>query len=230
MSATRVGNWSFVGMRRPSRLLDPRGPERLARLFSGLVGFGFSLALMVEARLGLGPWDVFHQGVADVLRVEIGWIVIGVGAAALLAWIPLRERPGLGTVANVVVVGLVVNVSLDLLPAATGMLAKALLLGGGIILNGVATGLYIGAGLGPGPRDGIMTGIARRGYSLRAVRTVIELGVLAGGAALGGTIGVGTVAYALAIGPLVHFFLPRLAMPARQIERRPELAACGAGE
>jgi uncharacterized membrane protein YczE len=186
---------------------------RLVRLVAGVTGFGVSLALMVHARLGLGPWDVFHQGLADRAHVQIGWIVIAVGLAALLVWIPLAERPGIGTVVNAVAVGLVMNVGLDLLPSPEAVAPRAVFLGVGILLNGASTGLYIGAGLGPGPRDGIMTGLARRGHSIRVVRTAIELGVLAVGFALGGTVGVGTVLYALGIGPLVHLFLPRLALP-----------------
>jgi uncharacterized membrane protein YczE len=190
---------------RPNRLA-----ARLVRLYLGLVGFGVSLALMVRARLGLDPWDVLHQGIARHLGVQIGWVTIGVSAIVLLAWIPLRQRPGLGTVSNAIVVGLVVNGALDVLPAPGPLAWRAVWLAAGIGLNALATACYIGAGLGPGPRDGLMTGIAARGHSLRAVRTVIELSVLAAGAALGGTIGVGTLAYALSIGPLTHVLLPRL--------------------
>jgi len=185
---------------------------RLVRLYLGLAGFGVSLALMVRARLGLGPWDVLHQGIARHLGVQLGWVTIGVSALVLLAWIPLRQRPGPGTVSNAVVVGLVVNAALDLLPAPGPLAWRITWLAAGIGLNGLATACYIGAGLGPGPRDGLMTGIAARGHSLRAVRTAIELSVLALGWALGGAIGVGTVAYALAIGPLTHLLLPRLTL------------------
>lgn len=184
--------------------------ERLARLYLGLGGFGVSLALMVRARLGLGPWDVLHQGIARHLGVQLGWVTIGVSGLVLLAWVPLRQRPGLGTVSNAIIVGLVVNGALDVLPAPGSLAWRAGWLAGGIGLNGLATACYIGAGLGPGPRDGLMTGIAARGHSLRAVRTLIELSVLAIGAALGGTIGVGTFAYALSIGPLTHVLLPGL--------------------
>ena len=187
------------------------------RLVVGLVLFGFSLALMVEAELGLGPWDVFHQGIADRLGVQIGWVVIAVGALALLAWIPLRERPGIGTVANTVLVGVSMNVSLDVLPTPEQLPVRITMLVVAIALNGLATGLYIGAGLGPGPRDGLMTGIARRGHSIRVVRTGIELTILVIGIALGGTVGVGTIAFALAIGPLVHVFLPVLTSRAEPV-------------
>lgn len=183
---------------------------RLVRLYLGLGGFGVSLALMVRARLGLGPWDVLHQGIARHLGVQLGWVIIGVSGLVLLAWIPLRQRPGLGTVSNAITVGLVVNGALDVLPTPGSLAWRAVWLAAGIGLNGLATACYIGAGLGPGPRDGLMTGIAARGHSLRAVRTLIELSVLAIGAALGGTIGAGTVAYALSIGPLTHVLLPRL--------------------
>jgi len=183
---------------------------RLARLYLGLAGFGVSLALMVRARLGLGPWDVLHQGIARLLGLQLGWVTIGVSGLVLLAWIPLKQRPGLGTVSNAVTVGLVVNGALDVLPTPGSLAWRAVWLAAGIGLNGLATACYIGAGLGPGPRDGLMTGIAARGHSLRAARTLIELSVLAIGFALGGTVGVGTVAYALTIGPLTHLLLPRL--------------------
>jgi len=183
---------------------------RLVRLYLGLGGFGVSLALMVRARLGLGPWDVLHQGIARHLGAQLGWVTIGVSGLALLAWIPLRQRPGLGTVSNAITVGLVVNGALDLLPTPGSLAWRAVWLAAGIGLNGLATACYIGTGLGPGPRDGLMTGLAARGHSLRAVRTLIELSVLAAGSALGGAIGAGTVAYALSIGPLTHVLLPRL--------------------
>jgi uncharacterized membrane protein YczE len=205
---------SATGRTDPARLpaaVRRRGlVARLVRLYLGLAGFGVSLALMVRARLGLGPWDVLHQGIARHLGVQLGWVTIGVSGLVLLAWIPLRQRPGLGTVSNAIIVGLVVNGALDVLPAP-GLLAwRVVWLAAGIGLNGLATACYIGAGLGPGPRDGLMTGIAARGHSLRVVRTLIELSVLAIGFALGGAVGVGTVAYALSIGPLTHVLLPRL--------------------
>lgn len=178
------------------------------RLYIGLAGFGFSLALMVRARLGLGPWDVLHQGLARRLGLQIGWVVIIVSAVVLLAWIPLHLRPGLGTVSNVVLVGVFTNLALDHLQAPDGLAARLIWLAGGIGLNAIATALYIGAGLGAGARDGLMVGVAARGHSIRAVRTAIELTVLAVGFALGGSVGVGTIAYALLIGPLVHRLLP----------------------
>jgi uncharacterized membrane protein YczE len=189
--------------------------ERLVRLYAGLGAFGVSLALMVRARLGVGPWDVLHQGIARQLGVQIGWVVIAMSTLVLLAWIPLRQRPGLGTISNLVLVGLVANATLAVLSAPAGLVVRALLLAAGIVLNAVATALYIGAGLGPGPRDGIMTALAARGCSVRVVRTCMEVSVVAVGYPLGGTVGPGTVAYALLIGPLVHLLLPRLAIQTR---------------
>jgi uncharacterized membrane protein YczE len=190
-----------------------RRAGQLLRLYLGLACFGASLALMVRARLGLGPWDVLHQGLAERLDLPIGWVVNGVGAIVLLAWIPLRERPGLGTVSNVLVVGVTVDAVLRVLPEPGPLGVRVAFLVAGILGTAVGTGLYIGAGLGPGPRDGLMTGLARRGFSVRAVRTAIEVGALVAGFALGGSVGIGTVAFALAIGPLVQLTLPLLAGP-----------------
>jgi uncharacterized membrane protein YczE len=184
---------------------------RVIRLYAGLVLFGVSMALMVVAGLGLDPWDVFHQGVARSTGLSLGWVVILAGAVVLLLWVPLRQRPGFGTVSNVIVVGLAVDRALAVLPVPHHLVLRVAYLLVGILANAVATGLYLGAGLGPGPRDGLMTGLARRGHSIRAVRTSIEVAVLAVGWALGGTVGVGTVLYAAAIGPLVHVLIPRLA-------------------
>lgn len=147
---------------------------RLAWLYAGLAGFGVSLALMVRARLGLDPWDVLHQGIARRLGVPIGLVVIAVSASVLLAWIPLRQRPGFGTLSNVVVVGLVVNATLGLIPSPGPLAPRIAMLGGAVLVNGAATACYIGAGMGPGARDGLMTGLAARGHSIRAVRAVIE--------------------------------------------------------
>ena len=186
--------------------------RRLLNLYVGLVLFGVSCAMIVAAGLGLGPWDVFHQGLSGQLGISLGWVVIGVGLVLLLLWIPLRQRPGVGTVSNAIVVGLVIDATLVFLQQPGSLLARAALLAAGVTLNGVATGLYIGAGLGPGPRDGLMTGLAARGHSVRVVRTTIELTVLVVGWLLGGTVGIGTVVYALSIGPLAHVFIPRLAL------------------
>ena len=176
--------------------------------------YGASMALQIRAGLGLDPWDVFHQGLSERTGLSFGTVVAIVGAIVLVAWIPLRQKPGIGTVSNVFVIAVAVDVSLALLPdAGSTSVAFAMLLAG-VGLNGVASGAYIGAGLGPGPRDGLMTGLVRRtGGSIRVVRTSIELGVLAVGAALGGTVGLGTVLYALSIGPLVHVLLPRMMIP-----------------
>jgi uncharacterized membrane protein YczE len=189
----------------PDRLL-----RRLVQLYAGLTLYGVSMALMIESSLGLDPWDVFHQGLSRRTGWSMGTVTIAVGAVVLLLWIPLRQRPGVGTVSNVVVLGLAVDAALALLPTVHPLGARAGFLVAGIVLNGVATGLYIGARLGPGPRDGLMTGYAaaRPGRSIRLVRTVIEVTVLAIGLLLGGTVGIGTVAYAVAIGPLAQVFIP----------------------
>lgn len=194
----------------PALTDEPRSlvVRRVVLLLCGLALYGWSLALLVVADLGVSPWDVFHQGVARQLDVRLGLVLIATSFTVLLAWIPIRERPGIGTICNAVLVGLGVDVALRLLPHVDAWWSRTGFLVLGILLNGVATGMYIGAGLGPGPRDGLMTGIARRGHSIRVVRTSIEVGVLLVGVVLGGTVGVGTVAYALAIGPLAHVFLP----------------------
>lgn len=184
--------------------------QRLARLLAGLVLYGVSSGLLLLAGLGVDPWDVLHQGLSRTLGLQVGTWVNLVGLAVLLAWLPLRQRPGIGTVLNVLAIGTVVNAMLAFVPAPHSLPTRVAMLGCAIVLNGIATGLYIGAGLGPGPRDGLMTGLAARGHSVRVVRTGLEVGVLAIGWLLGGTVGVGTLAYAVAIGPLVHVTLPRL--------------------
>jgi uncharacterized membrane protein YczE len=181
---------------------------RLVQLYAGLVVYGVSSSLLVLANLGLDPWDVFHQGLSRTFGLAIGTWAIIVGVIVLLLWIPLRQRPGIGTVSNVILVGLTMNVVLGHVHAPHAMAARIACLLCGVFLNGVATGAYIGAGLGPGPRDGLMTGLAARGHSIRVVRTGLEVTVLAIGWLLGGTVGVGTVVYALAIGPLAHVFVP----------------------
>ena len=201
------------------QLRAPRLPRRLAQLMVGLVLYGASMGMMVESHLGLDPWDVFHDGVARRLPLSFGAVVIVTGVAVLLLWVPLRQVPGLGTVANAVVIGVATDATLHLLDRPGNLAARAALLVGGIVLNGLAGALYIGAQLGPGPRDGLMTGLVRRtGLSVRLVRTSIELTVLAVGFLLGGTLGVGTVLYALAIGPLLQVFLPHTVV--RLEERR----------
>jgi uncharacterized membrane protein YczE len=189
-------------------------PVRLRNLFTGLVLFGVSVGLMVQAGLGLASWDVLHQGLARQTGLPLGWIVNLVGAAVLVLWWPLRQRPGVGTVANVIVVGLVADATVAVVPAAQPLAVRIPLLAAAIVVNAVGTGLYVGAGLGPGPRDGLMTGLAARGHSIRLVRTLIELSVLAVGWLLGGSVGIGTVVFALAIGPLAQTAIRRLAVAA----------------
>ena len=181
---------------------------RLVQLFLGLALYGLSSSLLVLARLGLDPWDVFHQGLAHHSGLAIGTWSILVGLVVLLLWIPLRQLPGIGTVANVVMIGGTMDIVLSLVHSPNSLLWRIVCLLAGVGLNGVATGAYIGAGLGPGPRDGLMTGLAARGHSIRVVRTGIEIAVLVTGWLLGGTVGVGTVLYAVSIGPLAHVFVP----------------------
>ena len=188
-------------------------PRRLFQLYGGLVLYGASAGLILLAAYGADPWDVFHQGLSRHTGIGTGiWVCI-VGALVLLLWIPLRQKPGLGTISNVIVVGLAIQLVLVLFDTPGAPAARLSLLVAGIVLNGVATGLYIGARFGPGPRDGLMTGLAAHGHSIRVVRTGIELTVLALGALLGGTVGIGTVAYALLIGPLAHVFVPLFELP-----------------
>jgi uncharacterized membrane protein YczE len=185
--------------------------RRLVQLYAGLALYGLSMALMYEATLGLDSWDVFHQGLAERTGISFGRITMIVGAVVLLGWIPLRQRPGLGTVSNVIVIGLAVDAGIAALPTPGGLALRITFLVAGIVLCGFATGCYIGADFGPGPRDGLMTGLVRRtGWSIRSTRTLIELTVLTLGWLLGGTVGVGTVLYAVTIGPLVQVFLPML--------------------
>lgn len=184
---------------------------RLAQLYGGLLLYGVSSSLLVLAGLGLDPWDVFHQGLSRTFGLAIGTWAIIVGLVVLLLWIPLHQKPGIGTVSNVILVGLTMDVVLGHVHSPHSMVARVSCLVCGVFLNGVATGAYIGAGFGPGPRDGLMTGLAARGHSIRLVRTGLEATVLVTGWLLGGTVGVGTVLYALAIGPLAHLFIPLFA-------------------
>jgi uncharacterized membrane protein YczE len=181
---------------------------RLVQLYGGLVLYGVSSSLLVLAGLGLDPWDVFHQGLSRTFGLAIGTWAIIVGVVVLLLWIPLRQRPGIGTLSNVILVGLTMNVVLGHFDAPHAMAGRIACLVFGVFLNGVATGAYIGAGFGPGPRDGLMTGLAARGHSIRVVRTGLEVTVLVTGWLLGGTVGIGTLVYALSIGPLAHVFIP----------------------
>ena len=186
-----------------------RPTRRLTQLYLGLVLYGASMALQIRAGLGLDPWDVFHQGISEKTGLSFGTIVIITGALVLLAWIPLRQKPGIGTVSNVFVIGFAVDATLALMPDVDMLGAQLSLLATSVVLNAIAGAAYIGAGLGPGPRDGLMTGLVRRtGGSVGKIRTGIELSVLAVGFAFGGTVGLGTVVYALSIGPLLQLLLP----------------------
>jgi uncharacterized membrane protein YczE len=190
--------------------------RRLLQLYVGLALYGASSALLVRAGLGLEPWGVLHQGLAELTGLTIGVVSIIVGAVVLLLWIPIRQRPGLGTVSNVFVIGIAMDATLSLVPQVTTLVGQIPLMAAGIVLNGAATGLYIAARFGPGPRDGLMTGLHRlTGRSIRLVRTAIEVAVVATGFVLGGSVGIGTVAYALAIGPLAQLFLRLFAVPER---------------
>ena len=186
--------------------------RRLPRLLFGLVLCGLGIASMVAADLGLGPWDVLHQGLSRLSGIPIGTVGILVGLVVLGLWFPLHERPGLGTVLNVVVIGVVIDLTLLVLPTPGPLWLRAMMMLAGPLLFAIGSGYYIGAGLGPGPRDGVMTGLARRGVPVGVARGAIELSVLVAGWLLGGTVGAGTLVFAFGIGPLVHLFLPRLSL------------------
>lgn len=201
-----------------SKLLIPmsggRLPRRLTQLIGGLTLFGIGIGAMLQSDLGVPPWDVLHQGLARRIGLTVGiWSII-VSVAVLGLWLPLRERFGLGTLLNAVIIGVVIDITAVFLPEAGSTGVAWVMLIGGVVLIGIASGLYIGANLGPGPRDGLMTGIARRGPSIRLTRAVIEITVLTVGWILGGTLGIGTLIFALGIGPLVQYFLPRLSVAA----------------
>jgi uncharacterized membrane protein YczE len=185
--------------------------RRLSQLYAGLVLYAVSMALVINSGLGNMPWDVFHQGLARRTGLSIGFWVIAVGLVILLAWIPLRERPGIGTLSNILVIGFLIDLALWAVPESHHLAVRASYLVAGIVLNAVATALYVGARMGPGPRDGLMTGLVRRTRrSIRLVRTSMEVLVVVAGILLGGTFGIGTILYAVSIGPLVQVFLPRL--------------------
>lgn len=213
-------------------MTTPTNLRRLARLGAGLVLYGISIALMLRAGLGVDSWDVLHQGLALATGVGFGWVVTVVSVLVLIVWVPLRQRPGVGTLANAAVVGFVADIALGVLTPARGIVSQLFVLSVGIIVNGVATGLYIGAGLGPGPRDGLMTGLAARTKrSIRSVRTLIEIGVLVAGWGLGGEVGLGTLLYAASIGPLSQYFIQHLSLdrPIGQgVERTPSAPAATA--
>lgn len=203
-----------VSLRR--QLTLDRLPLRLATLFLGLTGFGAGLAMIIRTGFGAAPWDVLSVALAERTGLSIGTLTILLSFLVLLAWIPLRQHPGIGTVANAIWVGVSIDLTLAVLPPVQGLLPGLALLTGGLVLNAVADAVYLGAQLGPGPRDGLMTGIHHRfGLPIGSVRAVIELSVLGTGWLLGGPVGLGTVLYALGIGPVVHLVLPRVTIPIR---------------
>jgi uncharacterized membrane protein YczE len=191
--------------------------ERVLRCLAGLVLCGVGIATIIAAHLGVAPWDVLHQGISDRIGLPIGTVILLLGVVVLTLWWPLGIRPGVGTILNAALIGVFVDLTDLGLPDARGVAAQISYLVVGIAAIGVGSGLYIGAGLGPGPRDGLMTGIAARGFSLRATRTVLEIGVLVAGWLLGGSVGIGTAAFAVAIGPIVHVALPRLAVTSEPV-------------
>lgn len=202
--------------------------RRITQLLIGLAMYGISLAMFIRAGLGLDPWDVFHQGVARLSGLSIGTVVVAVSFLVLLLWIPLRQKPGFGTLANAVLVGVFADVGLALIPAFSHLGGQIAMLAGAVLLNAIASACYIGARLGPGARDGLMTGLARRtGWSVRLSRTLIEVVVLGVGWLLGGSVGAGTVVYALAIGPLVQLLLPLFTVPETVV---PDAGATGQAE
>jgi uncharacterized membrane protein YczE len=196
-------------------LFPDRPAQRLARCVAGLALFGLGISMFVTARLGLAPWDVFHQGVSRHTGISLGWVIEIVGFLLLLLWIPLRQRPGLGTILNALEIGLVVNLIGAHLPSTDRLVPRLAYVVGAVLVIAIGSGLYIGAGLGTGPRDGIMVGLATRGLSVRMTRTVLEAVVMVVGIALGGHIGIGTVAFVVGIGPLVHVLIPMLDLPRR---------------
>jgi uncharacterized membrane protein YczE len=205
----------------PTRPYAPRSvradwANRLTRCTCGLLCFGAGIGLILEAHLGAAPWDVFHQGLSEKTGISVGNVIVIVGVVLLLTWIPLRQRPGIGTILNALEIGVVVDVALDLIPASDRLAVRIPYLAAGVVVIALGSALYIGSGLGAGPRDGIMMGLQQRGVRVAVARTAIELAVLGAGLALGGTIGVGTVAFTFGIGPLVQLLLPRFNLPPRR--------------
>lgn len=192
-----------------------RVAERVARCAFGLFLFGLGITFFIRAELGLAPWDVFHTGVSDKSDIAVGTVIIVVGVILLLLWIPLRQRPGLGTIMNAIEIGLVVNLTKPIVGEPDHVVGRLALMLAGLVVVGFGSAIYIGSGLGAGPRDGLMLGLAARGVSIRAARTGIEIAVLVTGILLGGPIGLGTVAFALGIGPIVQFLLPRFDLRTR---------------
>lgn len=212
----RLANQGPLAQLRAGRL-----PERLVRLVVGLALYGASIALMIEGAVGASPWDIFHVGASLHVPLSFGLMMIITAVAVLLAWIPLRQLPGFGTLANTVLLGPFADLSLRLLPTPDDLPLRYGYLAGGVIMCAFATAMYVGAQLGPGPRDGLMTGLARRtGWSIRLVRTVVEMAVLIAGVVMGGTLGIGTVVFALGVGPVTQFFLPHLVVPVDAAPRR----------
>ncbi|MDY6997722.1 MAG: hypothetical protein SW019_14060 [Actinomycetota bacterium] len=212
--ATTSNHQQLANLGPLAQLTAGRLPQRLVRLTLGLWIYGLSIALMIEGAVGAAPWDVFHVGVARHLPLSLGVIIILAAGAVLAAWIPLRQMPGLGTVLNAVLLGPFADLNLALLPTPDALAVRYGYALAGVLACAFATALYVGAQLGPGPRDGLMTGLARRtGWPLRRVRTGIEVSVLGAGFLLGGTVGLGTVIFAFAVGPLTQFFLRYLVVP-----------------
>jgi len=202
--------------------------EKLARCITGLAFFGFGITLFLRANLGLAPWDIFHKGLSEKFGISIGLVIQGVGLLLLVLWIPLRQRPGVGTILNAVEIGLVVNLTKPLIGEPDQLVIRALMVIAGVLVVGIGSALYIGAGLGSGPRDGLMLGLSKRSIagrqiSIRVARTAVELTVMVAGIFLGGTVGIGTVIFMFGIGPLVQLILPRFAM--RLASDRPKSAA-----
>ena len=209
----------------PLRSYNPKSvtsdwANRLTRCIGGLALFGAGVALILQAELGVAPWDMLHRGLSHKLDIPVGTIIIGTGVALLLLWIPLRQRPGIGTILNAVEIGVVVNLVLPRLPDTDRLVPRLVFLVVGVLLVAVGSGLYIGAGLGTGPRDGLMVGLANRGISVRLARTAIEFLVGIGGIALGIRPGVGTIIFMFGIGPLVQLVLPIMSLPARKKSAR----------
>jgi uncharacterized membrane protein YczE len=201
-----------------------RAAERIIRCLFGLALFGVGITLLIQAELGAAPWDVFHTGVSELTGISTGWVIVITGVLLLLLWIPLRERLGLGTILNAIVIGVVVDITLPIIGEPDLLILRLLMMFGGVVIIAIGSGFYIGAGLGPGPRDGLMTGLAKqtiagRSISVRSGRTFVEVVVLLVGIALGGAIGIGTAVFTFSIGPLVQIFLPRLTMLTPMPER-----------
>jgi uncharacterized membrane protein YczE len=198
--------------------------RRLPRLLLGIFVLAPGIALVIEAHLGVSPYDVLHQGLSDATGLSFGSVVVLLGLCILVLWVPLGQRFGIGTVINTLSVGFIVDGFLDVIPDTNELIWRWPMLLVGIVVSALGMGLYIGAGLGPGPRDGLMTGIAAKGYPLWIVRTVLELTALATGYALGGDVGVGTVLFAFGIGPLGHWFLKRFHLGVGDVDPDPDAA------